>query len=228
MVHYLTHHVREQGTVSLEEGVRKMTSLPAGRFGLRDRGLVSRGLPGRPGGAGFPGPGRRLDDGPAPGLLPGGGARPGQRGAGGGAGGAHRGPPGTGPDTFLKGTAPRRTVPWVPGVESGWPSLAGAVFSPPPPPRARPPPPPPFPCFLPPPPSSALAEGDLTKMVDYVTHTKRRPWTPIPRRHEGERQGSLDRQRRRGARVLRRRVQNVPLAGRRPAGDRVRNTVVSR
>ena len=28
-VHYLTHHVREKGTLSLEEAVRKMTSMPA-------------------------------------------------------------------------------------------------------------------------------------------------------------------------------------------------------
>jgi N-acyl-D-amino-acid deacylase len=44
MVHYLTHHVRERRTLSLEEAVRKMTSLPAGHLGLRDRGLVRPGL----------------------------------------------------------------------------------------------------------------------------------------------------------------------------------------
>jgi N-acyl-D-amino-acid deacylase len=39
-VHYLTHHVREQGTLTLEEAIRKMTSMPADHFGLRDRGRV--------------------------------------------------------------------------------------------------------------------------------------------------------------------------------------------
>jgi N-acyl-D-amino-acid deacylase len=43
MVHYLTHHVRERHTVTLEEAVRKMTSLPATHFGLRDRGLLQPG-----------------------------------------------------------------------------------------------------------------------------------------------------------------------------------------
>ena len=36
----LGHYVREQGLFSLEEGVRKMTSLTAERFGLTDRGLL--------------------------------------------------------------------------------------------------------------------------------------------------------------------------------------------
>jgi N-acyl-D-amino-acid deacylase len=44
MVHYLTHHVRERRTLSLEEAVRKMTSLPAGHLGLGDRGLIRPGL----------------------------------------------------------------------------------------------------------------------------------------------------------------------------------------
>lgn len=39
-VHYLTHHVRELGTLTLEEAVRKMSGMPAARFGLRGRGLV--------------------------------------------------------------------------------------------------------------------------------------------------------------------------------------------
>jgi N-acyl-D-amino-acid deacylase len=43
MVHYLTTHVRERHTVSLEEAVRKMTSLPATRFGLDDRGAIRQG-----------------------------------------------------------------------------------------------------------------------------------------------------------------------------------------
>ncbi|MBA2331747.1 MAG: amidohydrolase family protein, partial [Actinobacteria bacterium] len=42
-VHYLTHHVREQGTLRLEEAIRKMTSMPAAHFGLWDRGLLRTG-----------------------------------------------------------------------------------------------------------------------------------------------------------------------------------------
>lgn len=43
-VHYLTHHVRERGTLRLEEAIRKMTSMPAAHFGLRDRGLLLPGF----------------------------------------------------------------------------------------------------------------------------------------------------------------------------------------
>jgi len=39
----LGHYVRERRLLSLEEAVRKMTSLPAGRLGLRDRGVVREG-----------------------------------------------------------------------------------------------------------------------------------------------------------------------------------------
>lgn len=42
-VHYLTHHVREKGTLSLEEAVRKMAGMPARRFGLAGRGLLREG-----------------------------------------------------------------------------------------------------------------------------------------------------------------------------------------
>lgn len=42
-VHYLTHHVRERGTLTLEEAVRKMSGMPAARFGLHGRGLVRDG-----------------------------------------------------------------------------------------------------------------------------------------------------------------------------------------
>jgi dihydroorotase/N-acyl-D-amino-acid deacylase len=37
-------YVREQGLLTLEEAVRKMTSLPASRLGLSDRGLVRPGM----------------------------------------------------------------------------------------------------------------------------------------------------------------------------------------
>ena len=39
----LGRYVRELGTISLEEAVRKMTSLPAGRAGLTDRGTIGVG-----------------------------------------------------------------------------------------------------------------------------------------------------------------------------------------
>ncbi len=39
----LGHYVRERKLLGLEEAVRKMTSLPADRLGLRDRGRVMAG-----------------------------------------------------------------------------------------------------------------------------------------------------------------------------------------
>jgi N-acyl-D-amino-acid deacylase len=42
-VHYLTHHVREKGTLRLEECIRKLTSMPATHFGLKGRGLLRPG-----------------------------------------------------------------------------------------------------------------------------------------------------------------------------------------
>jgi N-acyl-D-amino-acid deacylase len=42
-VHYLTHHVRERGTLTLEEAIRKMTSMPAEHFGLTGRGRLRAG-----------------------------------------------------------------------------------------------------------------------------------------------------------------------------------------
>ncbi len=43
MIHFLTCHVRENKTLRLEDAIRKMTSMPATHFGLRDRGLVRKG-----------------------------------------------------------------------------------------------------------------------------------------------------------------------------------------
>ena len=40
----LSRYVREKGVLSLQEAVRKMTSLPAQRIGLRDRGLLREGF----------------------------------------------------------------------------------------------------------------------------------------------------------------------------------------
>jgi N-acyl-D-amino-acid deacylase len=40
----LGHYVRERGVLTLEDAVRKMTSLPADRLGLEDRGRVAEGL----------------------------------------------------------------------------------------------------------------------------------------------------------------------------------------
>lgn len=39
----LGHYAREKGVISMEEAVRKMTSLPASRLGIRERGLLAPG-----------------------------------------------------------------------------------------------------------------------------------------------------------------------------------------
>ena len=41
---FLESYVRERGVLTLEEGIRRMTSLPAQRLGLPDRGLLQPGL----------------------------------------------------------------------------------------------------------------------------------------------------------------------------------------
>lgn len=43
-VRVLSHHVRDRGWLTLEDGVRKMSSLPARRFRISDRGLIAVGL----------------------------------------------------------------------------------------------------------------------------------------------------------------------------------------
>jgi N-acyl-D-aspartate/D-glutamate deacylase len=40
----LGHYVRDEKLLTLEEAIRKMTSLPASRMGLRDRGIVRPGM----------------------------------------------------------------------------------------------------------------------------------------------------------------------------------------
>ena len=44
MPRVLARYVREKGVLTLEEAVRKMTSLPAGRLGLADRGRIAPGF----------------------------------------------------------------------------------------------------------------------------------------------------------------------------------------
>ncbi|MCY4628146.1 MAG: amidohydrolase family protein, partial [Acidobacteria bacterium] len=41
----LRRYVREEEVISLEEAIRRMTSLPADIVGLRDRGRIANGLP---------------------------------------------------------------------------------------------------------------------------------------------------------------------------------------
>src|SRR5213078_2671522 len=43
-VRVLGHYVRELHLITLEDAIRKMTSLPAQTFGFRDRGLVREGF----------------------------------------------------------------------------------------------------------------------------------------------------------------------------------------
>jgi len=40
----ISHYVREKGVLNLEEAIRKMTSLPAQVFSLKDRGLIKEGM----------------------------------------------------------------------------------------------------------------------------------------------------------------------------------------
>ena len=40
----LGRYVRERGAITLEDAIRKMTSLPANRMGLTDRGLIRPGM----------------------------------------------------------------------------------------------------------------------------------------------------------------------------------------
>ncbi len=41
---FLGHYAREKGIISMEEGIRKCTSLPARKMGIPDRGLISPGF----------------------------------------------------------------------------------------------------------------------------------------------------------------------------------------
>jgi N-acyl-D-aspartate/D-glutamate deacylase len=44
-LHFLRHWVRETGTFTLEEGVRRLTSHPAARYGIEERGRIAPGMP---------------------------------------------------------------------------------------------------------------------------------------------------------------------------------------
>ena len=41
---FLSHYVRDKGLMTIEEGIRRMTSAPAHRVGLWDRGLIATGM----------------------------------------------------------------------------------------------------------------------------------------------------------------------------------------
>ena len=43
-VRYLAHYCRDRGVLTLENAVQKMTSLPASRIGLADRGVLKEGM----------------------------------------------------------------------------------------------------------------------------------------------------------------------------------------
>lgn len=40
---FLAHYVRDKGVMPLEEGVRRLTALPAARLGVKDRGVLKKG-----------------------------------------------------------------------------------------------------------------------------------------------------------------------------------------
>jgi N-acyl-D-amino-acid deacylase len=40
---FLSRYVKQKNTLSLSEGIRRLTSLPASRIGLKNRGLIQRG-----------------------------------------------------------------------------------------------------------------------------------------------------------------------------------------
>jgi N-acyl-D-amino-acid deacylase len=43
IIHFITYHARQKNNLRLEDAVRKMTSMPATHFGLRERGLLRKG-----------------------------------------------------------------------------------------------------------------------------------------------------------------------------------------
>ena len=40
---FLSHYVRDEGILTLQEGIRRITSLPAERLGVSDRGVLKKG-----------------------------------------------------------------------------------------------------------------------------------------------------------------------------------------
>ena len=43
---FLQHYVRDHGVLTLAEGIRRLTSLPAQRLGIKDRGTLRERAPG--------------------------------------------------------------------------------------------------------------------------------------------------------------------------------------